>query len=142
MTKDRNDDATEQTVGALRPKTHSFFDGADCAEHEPEQSDDPSGVEDRGERARPEDTSRTGSDTGDDRHESEPAAAHQKKKRDRLANRGRAHCQPRLVSLRLDRARMSPNESDKPERKQSEQDDRAAWREQSHPGNAIVNRAL
>src|SRR4029453_5312434 len=103
---------------------HSFFDRTNGAEHEPKQKYDPAGVEDRGEPAGPENASRTGRDAGYNWHEGEAAAAHQQKKRDRFANLRGANGQPGLVSIRLDLARASPDEPDKPKRDQPKQCER------------------
>ena len=76
MTKDRHDHFAEQTVRPFRPQVHPFFDCPDRAENEPEHSDDPSGVKNCGERTGPENSSRTGNNAGDDRHQGKAAAAH------------------------------------------------------------------
>jgi len=66
---------------------HPFFDSANGAEHEPEQSGDRAGVENRGEHVDPEDATGLADDAGSDRHQGKCAAAHPKKKREGLADR-------------------------------------------------------
>ena len=76
MTKDRHDYFAEQTVRPFRPQVHPFFDCPDRAENEPEESDDPSGIKNTGERAGPEQTCRTTNNAGHDWHEGKASAAH------------------------------------------------------------------
>ena len=84
---DRSHYLADEAGRPIRPLPHSFFNRANGAENEPGQGDDPTGFENRGERADPEQASGPADNAGGDRHQRKRAAAHPQKKCDRFADR-------------------------------------------------------
>ncbi|PYK54217.1 MAG: hypothetical protein DME48_08840 [Verrucomicrobia bacterium] len=73
----------------LRPETHPFFYRANRAKNQPQQRDNPSGVENRSKPPSPKNARGPGIDPRNYRQEREGATAHPKEECNGFANRGR-----------------------------------------------------
>jgi hypothetical protein len=124
------------------PKGASVFYRTNGAEDQPQQRNNPSGVENRSKRAGPKNASGPGNDARSNRQQRERASAYPNKKRNRFANRSCTQCQPGLISPRFNLASAPSDDPDKPAGEQRHQRERNNATQQTHPGNSIENHSL